>query len=160
MANQPQIIEDERELYNDLRPIIEQGRQKAFTLASQMSVMTYWNIGKRIVNEGQNGQKRASYGKQIIKNVALALTQEFGDNYSYRNLMYFRKFYQTFSETQIVNTRVHNLGWSHYKRLHIRTTANPQAPLWLRISVSIRFPALRLRLLMWVLCRLSSRCGW
>lgn len=128
MANQPQIIEDEKCLFYDLRTIIEQGKQKAFVLASQVAVMTYWNIGKRIVNEDQNGQKRASYGKQVIKNVALALTNEFGDNYSYRNLMYFRKFYQTFSESQIVNTRVHNLEWSHYRRL--MSVDSEDARLW------------------------------
>ncbi|MCQ2253505.1 MAG: PDDEXK nuclease domain-containing protein [Bacteroidales bacterium] len=93
-----------------------------------MSVMTYWNIGKRIVNEEQNGQKRASYGKQIIKNVALALTQEFGEGYSYRSLCNYRKFYLTFNESQIVPTRGHNLEWSHYKRL--LSVTSDDARLW------------------------------
>ncbi len=56
------------------------------------------------------------------------MTQEFGEGYSRRNLLYYRKFYLCFPEAEIVNTRVHNLSWSHFRTL-LRVT-DENARLW------------------------------
>ena len=55
-------------------------------------IATYWNIGRRIVEEEQHGQERAQYGKELIKTLAKELTHEYGSGYSQRYLAYFRKF--------------------------------------------------------------------
>ena len=80
-------------------------------------IMTYWNIGKRIVEEEQNGSERAEYGKRLISILADELTKEFGSNYSGRSLRYYRKFYLCFQDFEIWNTRVPNLNWSHFRSL-------------------------------------------
>ena len=53
---------------NDLRKIIEAGRKQAYAAAGQIAVATYWNIGRRIVEEEQHGQERAKYGTNLIAN--------------------------------------------------------------------------------------------
>jgi predicted nuclease of restriction endonuclease-like (RecB) superfamily len=85
-------------------------------------VEAYWLIGRRIVLEEQNGQSRAEYGKQIIKEVSLALTEEFGVGFSVTNIKNFRSFYQIFSDYQIGQAvpdlfGLPLLSWSHYERL-------------------------------------------
>lgn len=78
-------------------------------------VQTYWQIGKRIVEEEQHGEARAEYGKQLLKQLSVALTTEFGKGFSVQNLYGFRQFYMTFPE--IFSTPWRILTWSHYKRI-------------------------------------------
>lgn len=80
----------------DIRSIIEYGRQTAYAVAGQAAVMTYWNVGQRIVEEEQNGKARAEYGKQIIPLLAEQLTKDYGTEYGRRNLAYYRQFYLSF----------------------------------------------------------------
>ncbi|MCQ2271935.1 MAG: PDDEXK nuclease domain-containing protein [Bacteroidales bacterium] len=101
----------------DIRQIIDSGRKAAYLSVNAVMVQTYWNIGRRIVEEEQNGKERADYGEFLITTLADSLTHTFGNTFSKRNLQYFRKFYQLFPDFEIVNTRVHNLTWSHYRRL-------------------------------------------
>lgn len=101
----------------DIRQIIDNGRKAAYLSVNAVMVQTYWNIGRRIVEEEQNGKERADYGEFLITTLANSLTHTFGSAYNKRNLQYFRKFYQLFPDLEIVNTRVHNLTWSHYRRL-------------------------------------------
>ena len=77
-------------LYNDIRNIIEQGRKQAYTTANQIAVLTYWHIGRRIVEEEQHGEARAQYGTRLIKTLAEQLMPKYGNTFSKRNLDYFR----------------------------------------------------------------------
>ena len=91
-------------------------------------VLTYWHVGKRIVEQEQNGEERAEYGSGMIEKLAEELTKEYGKNYSKRNLQYFRKFYLAFPNKEIVNTCVHNLNWSHFRSL--LRVSDETARLW------------------------------
>lgn len=114
--------------YNDICHIIEHGRQTAYAATDNIAVATYWNVGKRIVEEEQHGAERAQYGTRLIASLSEMLMPVYGSNYSKRNLDYFRRFYLCFKDYEIVNTRVHNLKWSHFKRL--LSVADPKARLW------------------------------
>ena len=105
------------QIIDDLRSIIEHGRRQAYASVNQAIIQTNWNIGRRIVEEEQAGEKRAQYGKKLIANLAERLSALYGNSYSKRNLEYYRKFYLSFKDLEIVNTRVHNLSWSHVKRI-------------------------------------------
>ena len=84
-----------------------------------------WRIGQRIVEEEQNGEARAEYGKYIIEVASAALTEEFGKGFSETNLINFKKFFLLFKELEIHQTVseefrkqvLHLLPWSHYERL-------------------------------------------
>lgn len=93
---------------NDVRSIIEQGRQQAYAAAGQAAIATYWNVGRHIVEEEQAGKVRAEYGSQLIPMLAEQLTKEYGNGYGRRNLAYYRQFYLTFSDLEILHTRVQN----------------------------------------------------
>ena len=53
---------------SDIRAIIEQGQRQAYAAVGQIAVITYWNIGRRIVEEEQHEAARAQYGTKLIKN--------------------------------------------------------------------------------------------
>lgn len=113
-------------LINDIRELINQGRQQAYAAINQAMVKTYWQIGQRIVEEEQAGKERAEYGKQLLIQLSNALTNEFGKGFSTQNLYYFRQFYLTFPE--IFHTPCGILTWSHYRRL--LSVTNTEAREW------------------------------
>ena len=77
-------------------------------------VKSYWNIGKQIVKQEQNGKNRAEYGKYIIKELSTRLTKEFGKGFGARNIRNMRQFYLAFQKWQTVSAK---LSWSHYQLL-------------------------------------------
>lgn len=112
----------------DVCRIIDGGRHQAYAAVGQVGIMTFWNVGRRIVEEEQHGEIRAAYGTKLIKNLSEILSPLYGTSYSKRNLDYYRKFYLLFPDAEIVNTRVHNLDWSHIRR--VLSVVNPEARLW------------------------------
>lgn len=102
---------------DDVKGIISSGIESAYNATNRAMVLTYWNIGRRIVEQEQNGNQRAEYGAAMMDALAAELTKEYGKSYSKRNLQYFRKFYQCFPDPEIVNSCVHNLTWTHFRSL-------------------------------------------
>ena len=74
----------------------------------------YWDIGRLIVEDEQHGEKRAEYGKAVLKNLAEQLTLEFGKGFEERNLNNMRAFYRAFPIWNAVRTE---LSWTHYRIL-------------------------------------------
>ena len=72
----------------------------------------YWDIGKQIFEEEQQGKARAEYGKYLTKYIAEQIEPEFGSNFSKRQIELFRQFYCVFP---IANTLYSQLSWSQYK---------------------------------------------
>ena len=62
----------------EIKTILHQARQKAYATIHSEMVWAYWQIGKRIVDEEQQGAERAQYGQQIIQTLSDELTREFG----------------------------------------------------------------------------------
>ena len=115
-------------IISDIRDIITAGRDSAYSAASAAMVMTYWSIGKRIVEQEQSGEERAEYGKRLISALSDELTKEFGKGFSERNLRNFRKFYTLFPDDKIWQTRLPNLTWSHFSCL--LRVADENARIW------------------------------
>ena len=107
MAND---VSNYQKVIMDIKNIISSGRKIAYNATNKAMVLTYWHIGKRIVDQEQEGKERAKYGQALIEVLAEELTKEYGKNFSKRNLQYFRKFYIAFPDEQIVNACVHNLN--------------------------------------------------
>ena len=89
-------------------------------------VEAYWQMGKRIVEQEQQGKDRADYGSQLLKSLSKELTAEFGKGFSVNSLYYFRQFYLAFPEK--LPTAWGILTWSHYKRL--LSVSNADARAW------------------------------
>jgi predicted nuclease of restriction endonuclease-like (RecB) superfamily len=114
--------------YSDIRQILEASRQKVYTAVNSAMVEAYWQIGKRIVEEEQQGEGRAKYGQHLIQNLSAQLTVEFGKGFSVANLKNFRQFYLVFPENEKGYAVRSELSWTHYRAL-IRVD-NPKARLW------------------------------
>ena len=127
MENSVTLV-DKNEFISEVESFIEKSVNAANSAVSSIVVVTYWNVGRMIVEEEQNGKSRAEYGKQIIQQLSERLTRKYGNNYSKRNLQYYRKFYQCFNDLEIVNTCVHNLNWSHFRRL--LSVTSDDARIW------------------------------
>ena len=95
---------EEKFLVNYLKTIVSKARSKAFAAVNYSLVERNWRIGKRIVEEEQNGEARAEYGKHIIEVASAALTEEFGKGFSETNLINFKKFFLLFKELEIHQT--------------------------------------------------------
>ncbi len=101
----------------DIKNILTQARKQAYSAINSAMVEAYWNIGKRIVEEEQNGADRAEYGKQIIETISKELTAEFGKGFSKRTIWEIRQFYNYFPEHEIMRTLFAQLSWSHFQRV-------------------------------------------
>lgn len=95
---------EEKFLVNDLKTIVSKARSKAFAAVNYSLVERNWRIGKRIVEEEQNGEARAEYGKHIIEVASAALTEEFWKGFSETNIRTFRKFFLIFRNLEIQQT--------------------------------------------------------
>ena len=113
------IIDESMEttLVSDVRDIVEQGLQTAFQGVHSVLLHTYWLVGRRIVEEEQNGEKRAAYGKTLLKRLANQLVPIYGSSYSERNLYSMRQLFLMFNDIEIWNSRVPNLPWTHFRKL-------------------------------------------
>ena len=85
-------------LVSDIQKILELARQKSYSAINSAMVEAYWLVGKRIVEEEQNGEERAEYGKFIIKSLAKELTENLGKGFSERSIREYRQFYLLFPE--------------------------------------------------------------
>ncbi len=114
--------------FEDVSNILENARKNAKTAVNLSMVYAYFEIGRMIIEEEQNGENRAAYGKQILKELSEYLTKHFGKGFSVTNLKQMRQFYQIYASDQIGQTlsdqfanlptvstgRKFFLSWSHY----------------------------------------------
>lgn len=101
-------------IYNSIKEIIILSRQRVYRIANSALLETYWQIGKLIIEDEQNGKSKAEYGKATLKNLAQQLTLEFGKGFDERNLNNMRAFYQAFPIWNALRTE---LSWTHYRLL-------------------------------------------
>jgi predicted nuclease of restriction endonuclease-like (RecB) superfamily len=86
-----------KELFQQVVDLLQNARQQVLRTVNSTMVYTYFEIGRIIVEEEQNGKERAEYGKQLLKGLSEELKKEFGKGFSVDNLENMRKFYLTYS---------------------------------------------------------------
>ena len=100
-------------IYQEIYDLLHKARQNIISNVNSTMTKTYFLIGKRIVEEEQDGNKRAEYGKNLIKMLSEKLTKEFGKGFFQRNLEQMRTFYVRYSIPQTLSAEF-KLSWSHY----------------------------------------------
>lgn len=100
--------------FDEVRAILAQARQRAYAAVNVAMVEAYWEIGRRIVEEEQQGKERAEYGAALIKELSKQLTAEFGKGFAVANLWNFKQFYLTFPGEKLYALR-RELTWTHYR---------------------------------------------
>ena len=103
-----------QEFVTDIRQIINDARANAVRSVDFCRVQMYWHLGKRILEEEQQGKARADYGTYLIRNLAKAIEPEYGSGFGVRQLEQARQFYRIYP---IANTLRSQLNWSQYRRL-------------------------------------------
>ena len=102
------IVDD---LFNEIETVILNGKSKIVYQINNVLVDTYFNIGKIIVENEQNGNIRAEYGKEVLLKLSKRLTNKYGSGFSRSNLQNMRLFYNKYENCQPLAS---NLSWSHY----------------------------------------------
>lgn len=106
--NNDKIIMD---IYNEISEIIINNKDKMIYQINNTLVETNYMIGKIIIENEQNGNIRAEYGKEILSKLSKKLTNKFGSGYSRSNLQNMRLFYDKYKNCQPLAGK---LSWSHY----------------------------------------------
>ena len=101
-------------LFAEIRQILIGARQTAYKAVNFAMVTAYWNIGRLIVEDEQQGSTRAEYGKAVLADLSVRLTEEFGKGFTEANLRNMRQFYQCFPNCYALRSE---LTWTHYRLL-------------------------------------------
>lgn len=107
--------------------LLETARQSVVRVANSAMVMTYWEIGRRIIELEQKGSERANYGEGVIVRLAADLTHRYGRGFSRRNLYKYRDFYLWRPIVPTPSAQSLPLSWSHYVRLLSVSDADARA---------------------------------
>ena len=116
MAKEKNVITYKKtsNIIEDARTIINSARSSAVRSVDFCRVQMYWNLGKRIFEEEQQGKARADYGTHLIKNLASTLESEYGSGFGIRQLEQSRQFYRIYP---IANALRSQLNWTQYRLL-------------------------------------------
>jgi len=121
------------EVYERIREILESARGQVARTVNTTQVVSNWLIGREIVEEEQQGKKRAGYGEALIAELSAQLRENFGRGYSVDNLESFRKFFLLFPD--LLHQAISEAPPRKLAEEHTRRVAN-----W----SSQRFPSQRL----------------
>ncbi|WP_141055854.1 PDDEXK nuclease domain-containing protein [Aliarcobacter cryaerophilus] len=99
--------------YQEIKDLLYSAKNRVYQTINITMTQTYFQIGKRIVEEEQGGEIRAEYGKSLLKLLSVQLINEFGKGFSVDNLENMRRFYLAFQKSETVS-RKFELSWSHY----------------------------------------------
>jgi len=126
-----EINKQHNSLINEIKSILRIAQAKAVNAVNSAMVFAYWEIGKRIIEEEQNGKEKADYGAFLLKELAQNLSVDLGKNFDERELRRIRQFYLTFLIRDTVRPE---LSWSHY-RLLIRVETEKARLFYLKEAI-------------------------
>ena len=129
------IKQMEKTIVNDIKAILNEARQQAYTAVNFAMVQAYWLVGKRIVDEEQGGEAKAKYGDAVLKQLSKSLSGDLGKGFSYANLRNFRQFYLTYPDQEICYTLCSKLTWSH-NRLIMRIDSQAKRTWYLNETIA------------------------
>jgi predicted nuclease of restriction endonuclease-like (RecB) superfamily len=116
MINKPKNTK----LYSQIVELLQSARNQVVQTVNKTMVLTYFEIGRIIVEEEQGGKERAEYGKHLLKDLSKQLTKVFGRGFSVDNLENMRKFFLEYSKSETVirkSSEKFSLSWTHYLKL-------------------------------------------
>ncbi len=100
--------------YERIRAILSDARARTYRAINTAMVTAYWEIGRTIVEQEQQGKERAEYGKGLLVELSQRLTAEFGRGFDRTNLQQMRAFYLAYQNCDALR---HELSWTHYRLL-------------------------------------------
>ncbi|MGD1320313.1 DUF1016 N-terminal domain-containing protein [Chryseobacterium sp. 2R14A] len=129
-----------KQLLDNISALLGNARNKVVVAVNQTIVLTYFEIGRMIVEDEQNGENRAEYGKAVLKDLSLHLTRKFGKGFSVSNLKQIRQFYIVYSKGQTPSVFLQNSDNQIEKRQtlsgELDSKQNPQDSIKFNLSWS------------------------
>ena len=113
MIKKPQNINN---LFSEIKQLIEEARQNVAVAVNATTTLLYWNVGERI-NREILGNKRAEYGKEIVKSLSKNLTEEYGKGWSEKQLRHCLRIAETFPDKKILYALSRQLSWTHLRTI-------------------------------------------
>jgi predicted nuclease of restriction endonuclease-like (RecB) superfamily len=108
------IPKNDRRFFAEIAELLSDARSAAKKAVNSVMVSTYWQIGRRIVEQEQKGKPRANYSDYLITNLSRYLGESFGKGFSEANLLNMRQFYLVFPDyPQFPRHCLGNLSWSN-----------------------------------------------
>lgn len=121
-------------LFESIKTILCETQAHVVRSINSAMILAYFQIGKMIVEDEQQGSQRAGYAKETISQLSKALTKQFGKGYSFSNLEYMRSFYLVYqnripqsvigefkkslkSPSAFDSAPPFQLSWTHYIQL-------------------------------------------
>ena len=95
-----ELDKNDNSLYKDIKTLIEQSRERVAAMFNEETSLLYWNVGRRI-NKDILGGQRAEYGKQVLQNLSVQLTAEYGKGWSQQQLRHCVRLADTFPDEEI-----------------------------------------------------------
>lgn len=108
------------DFYESIAALIKQARRSLERATNTVMTVTYFEIGRRIVEKEQQGEKRAKYGERILQGLSKHLTAQLGRGYSVDNLELMRKFYNMYADNiseSLIRKFNPAISWTHYIQL-------------------------------------------
>lgn len=96
-----QDMKSSEKFYGQVVQLFRDAKRKMNLSVNMPMVYSYYEAGRMIIDEEQNGSERAAYGKYILQELSRRLTEEFGRGFSYENLKLMRRFYMIYSKDAI-----------------------------------------------------------
>ncbi|SHJ65272.1 Predicted nuclease of restriction endonuclease-like (RecB) superfamily, DUF1016 family [Tangfeifania diversioriginum] len=113
MSNSPHNIYN---LFSEIKQLIEEAKQNVAVTVNAATTILYWNIGQRVNSEILNN-KRAEYGKEVVKSLSQKLTQEFGKGWSEQQIRHCLRIAETFPDKEILYALSRQLNWTHLRTI-------------------------------------------
>lgn len=107
------ITHNTNRLFNKVSELLKAAQNTVLQTINTTMVETYFEIGRMIVEEEQQGEERAKYGNQLITELSKKLSSDFGKGFSSTNIKQMRSFYIFYSKSQTLSDQF-KLSWSHY----------------------------------------------
>ncbi|MDR2409395.1 MAG: PDDEXK nuclease domain-containing protein [Bacteroidales bacterium] len=115
-----------KKLYNQIADLLLQARKVTMRAINRTMVYTYYEIGRMIVEDEQQGAHRAEYGNNILKELSAELTKNFGRGFSETNLKQMRSFYILYSPSISIATSLQKLQNGDNEQIVIRQTLSDE----------------------------------
>lgn len=109
--------EDELKFYQEVHAILDEAKSKIYEAANNIMTYAYWNVGKRIIEQEQKGNRKAKYGSYLIKRLSQELSDEYGTGFSVANIRNCRQLYLTFPKESYGYSFIGKIHWSHLRTI-------------------------------------------
>lgn len=108
---------DELKFYQEVHAILDEAKSKIYEAANNIMTYAYWNVGKRIIEQEQKGNRKAKYGSYLIKRLSQELSDEYGTGFSVANIRNCRQLYLTFPKESYGYSLIGKIHWSHLRTI-------------------------------------------